>query len=137
MDQWMEKEEEVIICTKISGNSPFPSSHLIPLLFSGHFGGPGPRAGELYGLGLQTPSALPLAEALMAPSRSLQGLPRASLSSCKCHSEPGPLPKIFGRKGILKSLTQTFVVLCNFMDLIQVKFSWETQALGQNRKLMG
>lgn len=77
---------------------------------------------------------LPWADIFRALSQSLQGLQQASLSSCKCHSKPEPLPKMLGRKNILK--TQIFVVLYNFTELIQVKFPWEIWAPGQEQEVV-
>lgn len=74
-------------------------------------------------------SLFPLAEVY-------DGLQQASLSSYKCHSKPEPSPRILVRKNILKTLTQTFIMLYNLVELIQVKFPWEIQAPGQEQEVV-
>lgn len=77
-----------------------------------------------------------MAEADTASARFFRGLLQASPSSCKCHSKLNLSPEILGRENILRTLTQICVVLCNFMELIQVKFLWESQAQGQEQEVV-
>lgn len=77
-----------------------------------------------------------MAETDKASARFFRGPLQASPSSCKCHSKLNLSPEILGRENILRTLTQICVVLCNFMELIQVKFLWESQAQGQEQEVV-